>query len=269
MLFNEIVGHSKQINLIRRLVEGRVFPQSSLFVGPEGVGKRRIARELFQNLCGSLNVTEVGVEKPVTVDQVREISSWLFRKPTSGSGKAVIIDRADEMRGEAANALLKTLEEPPSYGYICLISRSESGVLPTIRSRCRIFRFAPLPDSSVSYLLEKQGLKADKRVVKLSRGSVGTALKLLESPVVDLVEEFTSLLKSSDRLRKVLPFAEKFARLTREEALLFFDSLEAVVFERGGAPRWEELINSARYYLKFYGKPQSVVEWFLISALNL
>ncbi len=269
MLFNEIVGHSKQINLIRRFVEGGVFPQSTLFVGPEGVGKRRIARELFQNLCGSLNIIEVGVDKPVTVDQVREFSSWLFKKPTSGSGKAVIIDRADEMRGEAANALLKTLEEPPSYGYICLISKSESGVLPTIRSRCRIFRFGPLPESSVSYLIEKQGLKVDKKVIKLSRGSIGTALKLLESPVIDLVEEFTSLLKSDDKLKKVLPFAEKFAKLTREEVFLFFDALEAIVFERGGVPRWEELINSARYYLKFYSKSQSVVEWFLISAFKL
>lgn len=270
MLFNGIVGHSRQLGLLRRLVEEGAFPQSSLFVGPEGVGKRTVARELFSSLCGGdFNVKEVGVEKPVTVDEVRDISSWLFTKPTSGSGKAVIIDRADEMRGEAANALLKTLEEPPAYAYICLIGRNEESILPTIRSRCRIFRFGPLPDSSVAYILERLGLKTDKRAVKLSRGSVGVALRLLETSVIDLIDEFTALLKSSNRMKKIVPFSEKFGKLSREDALLFFDSLEVVVFEKGGAPRWEELINRARYYLKFYGKPQSVMEWFLISAFGL
>ena len=270
MLFNGIVGHSRQINLLRRLVESGTFPQSSLFVGPDGVGKRSIARELFSYLCkGEFNVREVGTEKPVTVDEVRELSSWLFTKPSSGTGKAVIIDRADEMRGEASNALLKTLEEPPVYAYICLIVRSEESVLPTIRSRCRVFRFGPLSDSSVAYILEKMGFKADKKVVKLAHGSVGRALKLLETPVVDLIGEFTSLIKRSDRLKRVVPFSEKFGSLGREEALLFFDSLEVLIFETGGAYRWEELINRARYYLKFYGKPQSVMEWFLTSAFGL
>jgi len=270
VLFNGIVGHSRQLGLLRRLVEEGAFPQSSLFVGPEGVGKRTVARELLSTLCkGGFNVKEAGVEKPVTVDEVRDISSWLFTKPASGSGKAVIIDRADEMRGEAANALLKTLEEPPAYAYICLIGRNEESILPTIRSRCRVFRFGPLPDSSVAYIVEKMGFKADGKVIKLARGSVGNALKLLETPVADLIEEFTGLLKNSDRLKKVVSFSEKFGKLSREDALLFFDSLEVVVFERGGAPRWEELINRARYYLKFYGKPQSVMEWFLISAFGL
>ena len=270
MLFNSIVGHSRQLNLIRNLVEEGRFPRSSLFVGPEGVGKRTVAEELFSHLCGgSFNVRVLGVEKPVTVDEVREASTWLFTKPTSGSGKAVIIDRADEMRGEAANALLKTLEEPPDYAYLCLVGKSEEAVIPTIRSRCRTFRFGPLPDSSVSYLLEKMGLTADKRVVKLSRGSIGVALKLLETPIVDLIDELAALLKDRERLKKVVPFSEKFGKLSRDEALLFFDAFEAVVFEKGGAPRWEEAINRARYYLKFYGKPRSVMEWFLISVLGL
>ena len=270
MLFNGIVGHSKQLNTLRNLVDKGIFPQSSLFVGPEGVGKRTVAVELLSHLCGGgFNVKEVGLEKPVSVDEVRDISSWLFTKPTSGSGKAVIIDRADEMRDEAANALLKTLEEPPPYVYLCLIGKSEEAVIPTIRSRCRVFRFGPLPDSSVSYLIERMGLKPDRKAVKLSRGSVGRALKLIETPVVDLIDQFLTLLKDRNRLLKIVPFSEKFGKLSRDEAILFFDSLEAVVFERGGAPRWEEAINRARYYLKFYGKPQSVIEWFLCEVSGL
>ena len=270
MLFNSIVGHSRQLSLLRRLAESNSFPQSSIFVGPEGVGKKTIAKELLTRLTGSfLNVKVVGVEKPASVDQIRETSSWLFTKPSSGDGKAVIIDRADDMRVEAANALLKTLEEPPSYGYICLIARGEESLLPTIRSRCRVFRFGPLPESSVSYLLDKMGFKVDKRVVKFSRGSIGMALKLLETPAVDLLEEFLSILREKRGVEKVVSFGEKFGKLSREDTLIFFDLLEAVVFEKGGIPRWEDAINRARYFLRFYGKPQSVVEWFLMEIFSI
>jgi DNA polymerase-3 subunit delta' len=136
MLFNSVVGHSKQLATLRELVESGRFPNGALFCGPEGVGKRLVGRLLLEEITGSpLNVLELGVEKPITVEEVRELSRWLFLKPQSGKGKGVIIDNAELMRSESANALLKTLEEPPEYGYIILITRNEEGLLPTIRSR--------------------------------------------------------------------------------------------------------------------------------------
>jgi DNA polymerase-3 subunit delta' len=270
MLFNEVVGHSKQLRVIRKLAEQDRFPQSSLFVGPEGVGKRTVAEELFFFLTKNrLNVRTYGVESPPTIKEVREISEWLSTKPGKEERKAVIIDRADEMRGEAANALLKTLEEPPNYAFLCLIGKNEEAVIPTIRSRCRIFRFGPLSESNVIYILERKGIKPNEKAVRVSRGSVGTAIKILESPVVELLEELFKLLKSPNKLNLITTYSEKFSKLSREEALLFLNSLEVLVFEKSGNPKWEEAINRARSFLKFYGKPQSVIEWLILEIIGV
>jgi len=268
MLLNEIVGHSKQIGIIRKLVERDIFPQVSLFVGPEGVGKRTIALEVLNFLTKNpLNVLTFGSETPLTIGNVREFSEWLLTKPGKGEKKAVLVDRADEMKKEAANALLKILEEPPEYAFVCLITKNENAVLPTIRSRCRIFRFGPLSESNVSYVLEKLGIAPNEKILRISRGSVGTALKLHESQVPSLLEELSALLKSPKRTELIVPFCEKFSNLSREETLLFLDALEALIYEKGNL-KWEEAISKARYFLKFYGKPQSVIEWLLLEVLE-
>jgi DNA polymerase-3 subunit delta' len=269
MLLNEIVGHSKQVGIIRKLVEKDLFPQVSLFVGPEGVGKRTIALEVLKFLAKNpLNVQVFGLENPLTIKEVREFSEWLFTKPSQGEKKAVLIDRADEIKKEAANALLKILEEPPDYAFFCLITKNENSVLPTIRSRCKIFRFGPLSESNVSYVLEKLGVTPNEKILKISRGSVGMALKLHDSQVPSLLEELSKLIKNPKRVELVVPFAEKFSNLPREETLLFLDALEALVYEKGNL-KWEEAISKARYFLKFYGKPQSVVEWLLLEVFEV
>ncbi len=268
MPLNTIVGHSRQIKLIKELIERGEFPQSSIFSGVEGVGKRLVAVESLKLISGSdLEVRIIGSEKPATIEEVRELTEWLFLKPTEGKAKGVVIDNAEEMRSEASNALLKTLEEPPGYAYIILITRNENALLPTIRSRCRIFRFGRLTDSNVEFILKKQGIKPDRKITKLSGGSAGLALKLHESQVPQLIEKLSRLLKR----RRVLPvlseFTPKFSKVSREEARLFLDALENLVRERGTFDRWEEAINRGRLYLKFYGKPQSVVEWVILTAI--
>ncbi len=265
-----MVGHSKQLGVIRTLAQKGLFPSASLFCGPEGVGKRLIGRELLNYLTGSpLLVGEIGVEKPPTIEEVREISQWLLTKPGEGKGKGVIIDNADLMRPEASNALLKTLEEPPPYAYIILISRSESGVLPTIRSRCRIFRFGRLSEASVEFVLERLGVEYDKRAVKVSRGSPGIALKMVENgEVLELLADFLKLMKSKEKLKEITLFSSRFSGLSREETLLFLDGLEALLSQKETILRWADKIEASRQFLRFYGKPQSVIEWLLIEKLT-
>jgi DNA polymerase-3 subunit delta' len=269
MLFNSVVGHSKQLATLRELVESGRFPNGALFCGPEGVGKRLVGRLLLEEITGSpLNVLEFGVEKPVTVEEVRELSRWLFLKPQSGKGKGVIIDNAELMRSESANALLKTLEEPPEYGYLILIARNEEGVLPTIRSRCRTFRFGRLSDANVEFVLERLGIEYDKRVVKIARGSPGLALRIAQSQVVELLTELINLLKSPSKLKEITQFSARFTNLSREESLLFLDALEALLSQRDTILKWAEGIQQARRFLNYYGKPRSVIEWLLIKQLT-
>jgi len=272
VLFNSVVGHSRQLGIIRSLVENGNYPSSTLFAGPEGVGKKLIATLLLEELTGSpLNLRIIGEEKPPTIEEVREASRWLFTKPTQGKGKGVIVDNAELMRGEAANALLKTLEEPPDYGYLILIARNEEGVLPTLRSRCRVFRFGRLTDANVEFILERLGVDYDKRAVKVSRGSVGMALTLAENKkVLDLIKEFVEILKdrSKNRLTRITPFSSNFSNLSREETLLFLNAVENLFSQKETIFRWGEEIEKARRFLRAYGKPQSVIEWLLIEKFT-
>ncbi len=268
MSLNTIVGHSLQINKIKELLQKDAFPQSAIFSGVEGIGKKLIAFETLKTLTGSeINIKVIGTEKGATIDEIREFSSWLFRKPTSGTGKGFIIDNADEMRREAANALLKTLEEPPPYGYIILITKNENALLPTIKSRCKIFRFSRLNNSNVAYVLEKQGLEYNEKILKLCGGSPGTAIKLLQSQVPELMEEFSQFLKTKNKAQNFLKFSSNFANIPREEMELFLTALENLLLEKDSFFQWIPLIRKAKNYLKFFAKPQSVIEWMILSML--
>ncbi len=268
MLFNSVVGHSKQLNTIKSLVDRGLFPQISLFTGPFGVGKRLIATELLNYLTKNpLNLRKVGEDKPLTIEEVRELKEWLYTQPKEGEGKGVLIDNAEEMRREAVNALLKTLEEPPNYAYIVLISSNEASLLPTIRSRCRTFRFGRLSDANVEFVLEKLGINYDRKVIKVARGSPGLALKLIERGIVELLSEFVNLLKNKKRIYRITQISSLFSGITREDALLFIDAFENLLVQSGQITAWGEIISKARNFLKYYGKPQSVIEWMLIEKL--
>jgi DNA polymerase-3 subunit delta' len=250
------------------IISNNLFPSSSLFVGPQGVGKKLIAFEVLKEVTGSsLNVKIIGEEKPPTIDDIREISSWLFTKPQDGKGKGVVIDNSDLMRSEAANALLKTLEEPPSYGFMILIAKNEGAVLPTLRSRCKIFRFGKLTDSEIEKILNRMDFPIDKRIIKLSGGSVGLALKIFDSPIPDLMKEFLEVMKANDKILKVVPFAQKFSKLSKDDALLFLDALENLLSQKDTILKWFEVIKKGREFLNFYTKPQSVIEWMLLEVL--
>ncbi|MEO2068812.1 MAG: DNA polymerase III subunit delta' [Desulfurobacteriaceae bacterium] len=268
MVFETVVGHTKQILRIKDLISKNLFPSSSLFVGPYGVGKKLIAFETLKEITGSpLNVKVVGEDKPPAIDEIREISSWLFTKPQDGKGKGVIIDNADQMRSEAANALLKTLEEPPSYGFLILISKNEGAILPTLRSRCKIFRFGRLTDSDLERIFERLEIPVDKRVIKLAGGSIGLALQIVNSPIPDLVKEFLELMKLNNKTLKIVSFAQNFSKLSRDEALLFLDALENLLSQKDTILKWFEAIKRGREFLNSYAKPQSVVEWMLLEVL--
>src|SRR5437763_12254789 len=89
----------------------------------------------------------------IVVDDVRAIASFLRLTPAEGGWRVVIVDGADEMNRNAANALLKILEEPPSRALLLLVAHSPGRLLPTIRSRCRRFPLMPLPEAIVAALL--------------------------------------------------------------------------------------------------------------------
>ena len=206
--------------MLRRAVQRGRTAHAYLFVGPDGIGKRLTARRIAQSLfcqripddqldaCGecpacrqvlagthpdllSVGCPEGKRELPMKLivgpeeNRGREgLLHDLSLHPMSASRRIAIIDDADKMNAESANALLKTLEEPPPGAILLLISPSLETLLPTIRSRCQKVQFAPLTDDELSGLLVELGWESDPSsadaVAALSEGSLATARQLLD-----------------------------------------------------------------------------------------
>jgi DNA polymerase-3 subunit delta' len=197
------------------LARGRL-PHAFLFVGPEGVGKHSFALRLAQALlcetvpeqeldpCGRcpgclqvmagthpdlLQVARPEDRQELPIRVIRDLCLDLGLKPMSGRRKVAIVDDADVMNDEAANAFLKTLEEPPSGSVLILVGTSAEGQLDTILSRCRVVRFDPLPESELADLLLEQGIaetpQEAERLARLGEGSVARARGLADPALAE------------------------------------------------------------------------------------
>ncbi len=140
----------------------------------------------------------------ITVDDVRKLHGFLGLSAPDGGHRVVLIDAADDMNVTAANAVLKLLEEPPANTVFLLVSHQPGGLLPTIKSRCRMLRFDPLSPADLSTVLAQCGLQysqnANDALAALSRGSAGAAISLLEQDGLNLYAEIVGLLSSCPNL---------------------------------------------------------------------
>jgi DNA polymerase-3 subunit delta' len=214
MPFREVIGHRKVVALLARAVRQGSLPPSLIFAGPAGVGKRLVAMATAQALncpatitkatgggepaieldaCGTCTtctriarsmhpdvlIVEPGDSGAIKVDQVRELIDSAAYRPFEGRRRVVVIDEADALVPAAQNALLKTLEEPPSLSVFVLVTSRPDSLLPTVRSRCPRLRFRPLGPDDVAAALEQLGRsRAEARVVAATAdGSVGRALE--------------------------------------------------------------------------------------------
>ncbi len=122
-------------------------------------------------------------KRNITVDQVRGVQQRLTTRPTLGPRRAIIIDPADDLEPAAANALLKSLEEPPAGSHFLLVVHRIGRLLPTIRSRCRVLPFAPLEEQAIDAILQERMREAEPEqraaAIASAGGSPGMALDFL------------------------------------------------------------------------------------------
>ncbi len=216
MPWQSIRGHDRVVESIRRALEGGRLPHAFLFVGPEGIGKLAFALKLAQTLlcervpaaemapCGAcpgcvqvlggthpdlLRVARPDDKHELPIRVIRDLCLDLGLKPARGGRKVAIIDDADDLNDEAANAFLKTLEEPPDGSVLILIGTSPETQLDTIISRCRVVRFAPLTEAELAAVLIEHGVVADPgdadRLARLGEGSVARARGLADPALAD------------------------------------------------------------------------------------
>ncbi|WP_226778922.1 DNA polymerase III subunit delta' [Oceaniglobus trochenteri] len=138
----------------------------------------------------------------ITVDEARKLKDFFGMSAPGGGHRVVIIDSADEMNTNTANAILKLLEEPPDNCTLLLISHAPARLLPTIRSRCRTLRCAPLSPGDLTQVLARTGEQTDapEALGELADGSVGEALRLLHMDGMKIYQTLVSLLEGAPQM---------------------------------------------------------------------
>lgn len=236
-----IVGHEWAVHLLRQALEEGELSHAYLFTGPSGIGKGTLARALASALlcqgsprpCGECRScrlvasgnhpdlfwvqpeSEVGRLK---VEQVRELQRHLSLTPNMASHRVAVLDRFDQATPSAANALLKTLEEPPDFVVLILLAPDTDSLLPTIVSRCQVVPLRPIPVPQIARALqERWSLDAEtaRRLAHLSGGRLGWAVRAITEPDLlrrrqQRIEEMVALTQAplTDRFR----YAAELAR---------------------------------------------------------
>lgn len=189
MYFEKIRGQRFAKKYLSNSIKSNMISHAYMFEGPSGVGKNTMARDLattlleMENLFNSPDYIEITPDgNSIKIAQIRKLQSDILVKPYK-SYKIYVIDEAQKMTVEAQNALLKTLEEPPKYAIIILITNNKESLLDTIKSRCEIIKFTPIPLVEVADYMTQTGVDKNRAslLANFSRGSMQKAIELSES----------------------------------------------------------------------------------------
>lgn len=216
MPFRDLLGNKSTIRLLSRALAAGTLPPSLIFAGPDGVGKRQAAIALAQavncpaprrgasdddlpfDACGECHVCrriargmhpDVEAIEPcetgnIKIDVVREAVRKTGYRPFEGQRRVIIFDSAEALGPDAQDALLKTLEEPPASAMLVLVTSVPDQLLPTVRSRCPVVRFAPLtPRDVATWLMRATGVDEARAhaVAAVANGSLTAAQEIAES----------------------------------------------------------------------------------------
>ncbi|MCB9662591.1 MAG: DNA polymerase III subunit delta' [Alphaproteobacteria bacterium] len=240
-----IVGHDVLLAQLREAVDGDRLHHALLFEGPSGVGRHTTARWLAlvanceddpgQRPCGRCractmilagqhpDVIEVGPDPDlatptIPASAVRELVRLAGFHRFSARRRFVILDPADALQPAGANALLKTLEEPPAGTHFVLVVGQARSLLPTIVSRCQRTRFAPVEEASLRAWLEARGVPEAEALARAAQGSPGTALALADGALEARDDLATGLLAAlAGDLQGIFTWSEGLTKGSRRD----------------------------------------------------
>ena len=193
--FETVVGQKSITKTLENAIENNQLPQAMLFCGPRGVGKTTCARILAKQINDdnkssdfSYNIFELDAASNNGVDDIRNLIDQVRIPPQTGNYKVYIIDEVHMLSGQAFNAFLKTLEEPPKYAIFILATTEKHKVIPTILSRCQIYDFKKISTTDIKSHLEtiakKENISYDDEslflIANKSDGALRDALSIFD-----------------------------------------------------------------------------------------
>ena len=254
-----LIGHQQAANMLASAYRAGKLPHALIFAGPVGIGKATLAfhlahhllkhpisgeaplalatpdptSSLFRQIATGAHPSVLHLTRPLndktksfkTVDEIRKVSRFLSLPSHDGSYRVVIVDPADDMNTNAANALLKNLEEPPARSLFILIVHAPGSLLPTIRSRCQMVRLTPLDDESLLTVLgtteppPPEDPEARAALVARAGGSVRNAILLTQYGGLEIAEALDALVKGRRDVAGAYKLAEAVAG--RDQAIPF------------------------------------------------
>jgi DNA polymerase-3 subunit delta' len=257
MAFSDLTGNAAVVGRLKLLLGSDKLPRSMIFSGRAGVGKVEAAVTLAQALnctvstadaCGRCSSCariardqhpDVRILRPegrggqLRAEGVREAAAEIPFRPFEGRRRVIIIADAERMNATTANTLLKTLEEPPPWATLVLVTANEAALLPTILSRCQMFRFSPLAPEELEGLLgTRHAIPPDRAALlaAISGGGIARALELAGEPLAELRQQalrLSSLAFERAKAEELVPLADALSKDTR--LMLLLDLLLSVL----------------------------------------
>ena len=275
-MFENIVGHEKQKEILTKSIENNSISHAYLFLGQEGIGKFKLACEFAKKILDTDNlksnpdfkiIKKREDKKDIVVEQIRkELIDDVYIIPATGDRKVYIIDDAQQLNTAAQNTLLKTLEEPPKYITIILVASNLSAFLTTILSRVNQIPFEGIStDILKNYLLNEYNAILDKSILEYVNGSIGKAINIINN-------NLTQKYKSIDKLYTYIKKNDIITSLKYSTNIDFSDddSLDYLEFILYKSNRYNciKIIENAKKRLKYNGNYDIIIDSMLLRLID-
>ena len=263
-----IIGHRQILEQLYHAIASNRVAGAYLFVGVANVGKETVALHFAKTIncltqgegaCGTClacrkaddgNHPDLQIIRPsgtfIKIDQIRELQKRIIYRPLEGVRKVYILTEAEQMNLEAANCLLKTLEEPPADSVLILLTTNLDALLPTIRSRCQIIPFHPLVVSELAgHLTERFDIDESQAfsISTAAGGAVGKALTMVQDGA-GFDEEIPEIMMAGNRL-DAFRIAEKWSQQPEALDHLVTWYRDLVLLHQGGCC-WQSIGDASR-----------------------
>ena len=275
-MFEEIIGHDKQIDILKTAIKKDNISHAYLFTGNRGIGKNTVALEFAKYILNTNNlksspdfkyICKNEDKKDIVVEQIRkEIIDDVYIAPAASKRKVYIIDDAEKLNIAAQNALLKTLEEPPKYVVIILVASNINNFLTTILSRVNQITFDSIPKEKFeNYLLNSLNCNLNDNIVNFLDGSLGQAIYLIRNEKInklELIDKLYDFLEKKDTINALInatniDFTDNIC----------FEYLEYKLYNNGKY-FWVKFVEKAIIRLKNNGNYDIVIDNMILKIID-